>query len=324
MPRHRARDDGAGEATPLAAPPPEEHGSVHAGRAADREPEPRPLLTVVPAAKNVLPFRSARRAREAPALTPVERSAFHEIAEALSKGEAPPIAPEPSAPQRPSRAAIPREPQPAASPAPTAERIRDAATPTDAAPKTRRPQLAILERLPVGVLIHRDEQLSTPTARSSNGPAMRDLAAVAAAGGLERLVVDPDAGALDRINGTGKTFTIATRTGDTLTCEGRLYSVPWNGESALMLVLVRTAAADRLRDSDIALRAAEAETRELRSILDTATDGVIVVDRDGLSSRSTARPRRCSATSITRWRAGRSPSCLRRKASAPRATISTG
>ena len=34
-----------------------------------------------------------------------------------------------------------------------------------------------------------------------------------------------------------------------LTCEGRLYSVPWNGESALMLVLVRTAAADRQRDA---------------------------------------------------------------------------
>ncbi len=95
-------------------------------------------------------------------------------------------------------------------------------------------------------------------------------------------MVDPAAGALDRVNGTGKTFTVATRTGDTLTCEGRLYTVPWNGESALMLVLVRTAAADRLRDSEIALHAAEAETRELRSILDTATDGVIVTDRDGL------------------------------------------
>src|SRR5205823_3503501 len=89
-----------------------------------------------------------------------------------------------------------------------------------------------------------------------------DLAAVAAAGGLERLVVDPEAGALDRINGTGKTFTIATRTGDTLTCEGRLYTVPWQAESALMLVLVRTAAADRLRDSEIALRADQKRRRE--------------------------------------------------------------
>ena len=95
-------------------------------------------------------------------------------------------------------------------------------------------------------------------------------------------MVEPGAGALDRANGTGKTFTIATRAGDTLTCEGRLYSVPWQGESALMLVLIRTAADERRKASELALHAAEAETRELQSILDTATDGVIVVDRDGL------------------------------------------
>jgi PAS domain S-box-containing protein len=49
-----------------------------------------------------------------------------------------------------------------------------------------------------------------------------------------------------------------------------------------MLALIRTAAAERIRDSEIALRAAEAEIRELRSILDTATDGIVVVDREGL------------------------------------------
>src|SRR4029077_15904597 len=54
------------------------------------------------------------------------------------------------------------------------------------------------------------------------------------------------------------------------------------GESALMLVLVRSAGAERLRDSEIVLRATEAEIRELRAILDTATDGVIVTDREGL------------------------------------------
>jgi PAS domain S-box-containing protein len=53
-------------------------------------------------------------------------------------------------------------------------------------------------------------------------------------------------------------------------------------ESALMLTLIRTAEAARLRDTEIALRAAEAEIRESRSILDTATDGIVVVDRDGL------------------------------------------
>ena len=98
---------------------------------------------------------------------------------------------------------------------------------------------------------------------------MRDLAAVADAGGLERLVVDPGAGALDRANGTGKTFTIATRTGDTLTCEGRLYTVPWQGESALMLVLVRTAAdgpAARFRN-----RAARRRSRDARTAAPSST-----------------------------------------------------
>jgi len=253
-----------------------------------RETE-RPVLTVVPAAKNVVPFRTAAPEKR-PTLTPVERSAFHEIAEALAKGEAPPIAPEPppvvAAPEPVAQepAPPPREPEPKPeeqSPEPMPSAFAVGAT-TDAAPKHGDTQLAILERLPVGLLVHRNEQLIYANRAFLEWTGYGDLAAVAAAGGLERLVVDPDAGALDRVNGTGKTFTIATRTGDTLTCEGRLYSVPWNGESALMLVLVRTAAADRLKDSETALRAAEAEARELRSILDTATDGVIVTDRDGL------------------------------------------
>src|SRR5215213_5196724 len=232
----------------------------------------RPLLTVVPAAKNVVPFRAAAPEKR-PTLTPVELSAFHEIAETLGKGEAPASTPTPVPTHEPQA-------QPDSGPMPSAFAVGRAGT--EDAPKAAETELAILERLPVGVLIHRGESLIYANRAFLDWTGYADLAAVAEAGGLERLVVDPDAGALDRVNGTGKTFTIATRGGDTLTCEGRLYSVPWNGESALMLVLVRTAAAERLRDSEIALRAAEAETRELRSILDTATDGVIVTDRDGL------------------------------------------
>ncbi len=48
-------------------------------------PEPRPLLSIVPAAKNVLPFRpaGATPSERRPVLTPVERDAFHEVAKAL-------------------------------------------------------------------------------------------------------------------------------------------------------------------------------------------------------------------------------------------------
>ena len=235
----------------------------------------RPHLTIVPASKNVVPFPSDKR----PTLTPVERSAFNEIAATLAQGEAAPPAPaEQPVAQAPQESA--REPAAAAAePMPSAfanGAARDAAQ-TTAASEER----AILERLPVGILIHRAEALVYANRALLEWTGYADLAALTEAGGLERLVADPAAGALER-NGTGKTFTLRARGGETLTCEGRLFSVPWQGESALMLVLVRTAAAERLRDSDNALRAAEAEIRELRAILDTATDGIIVVDRDGL------------------------------------------
>ena len=233
----------------------------------------------MPAAKNVVPFPSAADKR--PALSPVERSAFVEIGETLKNGAPAPATAAPVAPAPPPEPAEPRAPQ-VADTEPTPSAFATPAISAEAAQKSAEAQLAVLERLPVGVLIHRNDALLYANRAFLEWTGYADIAAVSAAGGLERLVVDPQAGALDRVNGTGKTFTIATRTGETLTCEGRLYSVPWQGESALMLALIRTAAAERMRDTEITLRAAEAEIRELRSILDTATDGIVVVDRAGL------------------------------------------
>ena len=79
--------------------------------------EAKPLLTVVPAAENVVPFRTAAPAAsdKRPVLTPVERTNFREIAKALG------------APQG-EEAAAPSEPEPK-SEAPT--------DPSDAAPDSR-------------------------------------------------------------------------------------------------------------------------------------------------------------------------------------------
>ena len=237
--------------------------------------EARPLLTVVPAAANVVPFRGGTAAEKKPALTPVERNAFHEIAETLGKGAAAPaVAPETAPPAGEPAAAVTRE-EPSA-PLPSAF-ARGAV----AEPKHDADLFAVLERLPVGVLIHRGEDLVYANHALLEWTGYADLLAIAAAGGLERLLLEPEAGALDKANSTGKTFRIAARNG-TLTCEGRHYTVSWQGESALMLVLIRTAADERLRNAEIALRGADAEVRELKAILDTATDGIIVVDREGL------------------------------------------
>ena len=186
--------------------------------------EPRPALTVVPAAQNVVPFRVATPAPEKrPVLTPVERTAFREIAETLGSA-----APERGsvAPERGSAAPERREhdePHAETQGLPSAfatglDLDHDAVTDIDAR--------AVLERLPVGVLIHHGEHLLYANRTFLEWTGYADLHALADDGGLERLVVEPGA-PLDRENGTGKSFTIETRTGETLACEGRLYTVPW-------------------------------------------------------------------------------------------------
>jgi PAS domain S-box-containing protein len=65
--------------------------------------------------------------------------------------------------------------------------------------------------------------------------------------------------------------------------EARLVSAPWGGETALVYVLRRAGAGidERREAGELALRDAEAVAREMRAILDTATDGVALLDREG-------------------------------------------
>jgi PAS domain S-box-containing protein len=270
------RDAPRTTAAPVIETPTEPDAPAPEAPATETPAEPRPLLTVVPASKNVVPFRGTPPAtpEKRPTLTPVERTAFHELGEVLAKnGVTPSIAP--TAPETSAPEEAPVISEPPAMPSAFARHDGDTKSQnTD--------QLVVLERLPVGVLIHRADTLLYANRTFLEWTGYTDLAAVTAAGGLERLVVEPGTGPLDKQNGTGKTFTVATRAGATFTCEGRLYTVPWQDENALMLVLMRSASDDRLKASEQALRASDAETRELKSILDTATDGVIVVDREGL------------------------------------------
>ena len=62
--------------------------------------------------------------------------------------------------------------------------------------------------------------------------------------------------------------------------EGRLFSVAWNKENALVL-MISTQGAPEDGGKSPALRRLQDENEELKSILDTATDGVLVLDRAG-------------------------------------------
>jgi PAS domain S-box-containing protein len=258
---------------------------VSNGAAATTAPEPRPLLTVVPAAKNVVPFRSGSPPDKRPALTPVERPALREIGKAADAdpGGAPvasavtavaPIAPPGD------RRATPRVIEP---------EFYAVAIPSAYAPRIERPdreelaepadRQAIIDRLPLAVLVYRADRLIYASRALLDWTGWADIAEIAAAGGLDILFAERARALPETADGSERTLALALRHGDQLAVGARLFTVPWDGEPALALVLARSAG--RAEPAAPTPQRTDAEIGELEAILRTATDGIVRVERDG-------------------------------------------
>ena len=222
--------------------------------AADITPRPeRPAANALPASANVVPFRQLATAEtKPPALSAGERKAFRELAqeltarlratpEGLANGENgingvrakerdEPDAPEPA---RPPSEASPAESSSAIDP-------------------------SLLDRIPVGVLVYRHEELLYANRYFLEWTGYNSLDELAEAGGLNTLFIEAAGEVLSR-GATSQSLSIATRKGDQLPVDGRLLTVPWNGSSALALVLTNGKTAERRRRTELALSAAEAE-----------------------------------------------------------------
>jgi PAS domain S-box-containing protein len=293
----------------------------------------RPQLTVVPPAKNVVPFRPAvpLAPEKRPALTPVEHDAFQEIAKALGArvqedpaeppggADVPPAQPTDDAPaagesatrqargpleddgKRPSTSGRMWPPS-----MPSAYATGKDASLASAQDNGER---AVLDRLPVGILIFRGDDLLVVNRAVLDWTGFESTEAIVAAGGLDRLLAEPGLAVLGEPGSSGRSLAIITRRGASVPVEGRLFSVPWHDGTALLIVLVRVetdprirapegavraaerrvlgaeaalaGTDERVRSAELALRAAQTSKRELESVLETATDGVLVVDRDG-------------------------------------------
>src|SRR5262249_3260984 len=109
----------------------------------------------------------------------------------------------------------------------------------------------------------------------------RNLEALVAAGGLDSLFIESGSNVLSEATGPGKTLAITTNSGSKIPVEGRLFSVPWEGEVALVLMLVSTTADDRSKTAESLLREARGQIDALNTILDAATDAILVVDDQG-------------------------------------------
>lgn len=151
---------------------------------------------------------------------------------------------------------------------------------------------AVVDALPVALLVHVGDRLIHANPEFFRLTGYGDLEDLEASGGLDILLDGPEEGA-EESDGT-----MALRHADgesTSAVRARLQSIRWEDGTALMLALtpvqekpaltlVETppaAATDERSADQAAVSALRIEVSELRSILETATDGVVVVGQDG-------------------------------------------
>ncbi len=146
----------------------------------------------------------------------------------------------------------------------------------------------ILDKLPVGILVYRLNNLLYANKAFLDWTGYDSLGTLAEAGGLDSLFIEtqdePAAKEARPIAGNGsKPLTITTINGNQRAVQGRLFSVAWNGDNALVLMINTQPLSDeqQVRATEASLRRLEAENHEIKTILDTATDGVLVLDRAG-------------------------------------------
>ncbi len=269
---------------------------------------PMEILNDAPAdaSKNVLPFRPPGDARP-PSLSPVENSAFNELARQLSarldtengsegaditgidetvvEKSAPVVAFEGS-----------RE-------TPATETPEWLAPPEPPARGEGRRDKALLDLLPVGILIYRLDRLLYANPAFLTQMGYPGLHALEDAGGLDALYVEPGVSTVSSTSDTGTPVTIsASQPSDQhappAAAAARLYTISWDGDSALALIFSGT----RHEGEAVAAALAQlppaaspiAEKRpqesapvdngyaeELGAILDTTAEGIVMFDAEG-------------------------------------------
>jgi PAS domain S-box-containing protein len=217
-------------------------------------PKTRPVFAMEVPGKNVVPFPSGAAEVMAPALTPVEHMAFRELSRKLTQGlAAAGVEPDVRNANRTMReygVAV--------------EETHIAEAASDARP--------MLDRIPVGILIYRLNALLYANPVFLQWSGHRTLEGLIEAGGLDELFIEPISAAAA---GNDQSVTLRIDRRDKVALKGELINIDWEGEPAHALV---TALKEREPDK---LEPLQGEIAELKSILDAASDGVILIDRQG-------------------------------------------
>ncbi len=148
----------------------------------------------------------------------------------------------------------------------------------------------ILSRLPVPILIHSGDVLHYANGEFLSLTGYDSLQRLVEAGGLGALFADRYE---EETRDNDRSLRLKAADGSVFPIEALLRSVPWNGGRALMLVVRRTG--DLEEDPHASpfaqpeIESLRARIAEMRAIIDTATDGVILITMEGMI-RSISRP----------------------------------
>ena len=248
--------------------------------------------------RNVVPFRPIGEAKF-PVLTPVENNAFNELARQLSAR----LESENVTSAAPDTSSAPEAvTEPPAAPE-TPEKINEQPSwltrPEPPARGESRRDKALLDLLPVGILIYRLDRLLYANPAFLNRMGYRSLYALEQAGGLDALYVEPGVSGTSSTSETGTPVTIsASRASSedpsTVPADAHLFTISWDDDSALALIFANTATpgADVAAAITQAVPAQAATTtepsavghanaEELGAILDTTAEGIVMFDAEG-------------------------------------------
>lgn len=267
-----------------------------------------PAAQTRPAPGNVVPLRNGHLTAVRPVLEPsktllstAERNAFREIAKALGARIAGEDDAEPRLPAVAPLRVRKDEDEAAAQDVP-AESPAPAPAPLEGRPRVANAHAEILDRLPIAVLVNRDE-----TALYANRTLLdlldyADLDDLTSAGGVSRLIKGA-------ARSGGGAMVLVDRKGGLISVDGRLSSVSWQGEPATLMAFrngvpggdlkmltpeeaeeqelaaefaaEEEEAASRVAALRLEGQASQSRVAELTAMLDTATDGVVTVDGRG-------------------------------------------
>ncbi|KGT80807.1 histidine kinase [Bradyrhizobium japonicum] len=276
---------------------------------ADAHSHPTDSETPVETPPNVVPFRPPGDVRSpsdqrSPTLSPVENSAFNELARQLSERlerERETIAAGTSEPPAAERAPEPPMPEPEA-PLAMAEWLTEPAPPAQGHSVRDR---ALLDLVPTGMLIYRLDRLlyANPAFLARMG--YSSLGALEDAGGLDALYVEPGVSSASSTSQAGTPVTISATVANGQeplpTTEAHLHTIDWDGASAHALICALPQAATVVAAPAVAPpvvvepvvaesfpyapelepEAGDADAEDLAAILDTTAEGIVMFDAEG-------------------------------------------